>query len=407
VPTAGESSAVTQLRWHYENRHAAALERYRAGRSIVGVTSNTVPRELIEAAGIFPLLLSPQPVEQVGHAVRRGPSAPPHEIFLESVFDARTRSIFDFLVSGEGDFLKLVIVPRTSEPEHKLFLYLKEIQRQQSATNLPDVYLYNLLHSHSDEARRYSWERTLDLKRRLEELIGDQISSEGLRSAIYSNNEARKAARKIVELRESPQARLSGSEAVELLGARYFIEASEYAQLAAEAAREIEAREPLQGPCILIKGFPLDHPHLHREIETHGALVFGEDDWWGARGATQDIATEGDPLEAIFEHYYSDEISPRVLPLEAADRWFRETAQRADGVVFYLPPDDDVIGWDYPRHHKFLDELGIPHLLVRVDAAHFARPAADGTGAWHREDEQALAAETTRESIAEFVGKLL
>ena len=39
-----------------------------------------------------------------------------------------------------------------------------------------------------------------------------------------------------------------------------------------------------------------------------------------------------------------------------------------DGVVFYLPPEDCVAGWDYPRRRRYLDDRGIPHLLVRDDA---------------------------------------
>ena len=34
-----------------------------------------------------------------------------------------------------------------------------------------------------------------------------------------------------------------------------------------------------------------------------------------------------------------------------------------DGVVFYLPPEDCVVGWDYPRRRRFLDERKIPQLL--------------------------------------------
>jgi hypothetical protein len=39
-----------------------------------------------------------------------------------------------------------------------------------------------------------------------------------------------------------------------------------------------------------------------------------------------------------------------------------------DGVVFYLPPEDYVLGWDYPRQKRFLEKLGIPSLIVREDS---------------------------------------
>jgi hypothetical protein len=40
----------------------------------------------------------------------------------------------------------------------------------------------------------------------------------------------------------------------------------------------------------------------------------------------------------------------------------------ADAVVFYLPPDDDIYGWDYPRQRDFVHACGVPSLLIREDA---------------------------------------
>ena len=52
-------TALEKLRWHYENRRVVALEKHEAGIPVVGFTANTVPYELIRAAGCFPVLLSP------------------------------------------------------------------------------------------------------------------------------------------------------------------------------------------------------------------------------------------------------------------------------------------------------------------------------------------------------------
>ena len=59
-----------------------------------------------------------------------------------------------------------------------------------------------------------------------------------------------------------------------------------------------------------------------------------------------------------------------VSPAAAADCWLQSAVQRdVDGVVFYLPPDDDVYGWDYPRQRDFLRARGIPSLLVGEEAS--------------------------------------
>ena len=40
-----------------------------------------------------------------------------------------------------------------------------------------------------------------------------------------------------------------------------------------------------------------------------------------------------------------------------------------DGVLFYVPLEDDVVGWDYPRHLDFLRKRNLPSVLVRSVAA--------------------------------------
>jgi benzoyl-CoA reductase/2-hydroxyglutaryl-CoA dehydratase subunit BcrC/BadD/HgdB len=86
---------------------------------------------------------------------------------------------------------------------------------------------------------------------------------------------------------------------------------AEYAQLADEAANEISRREPIHRPRILITGSPLHHTGLHRAIESHGAVVVAEDDWWGSRIITNEIPTHSDMVRAIFEIYYREAPSPR------------------------------------------------------------------------------------------------
>jgi len=342
------ASAVRSLRQAYEARLEWALAQ---PLPIAGVTSNTVPWELLRAAGLFPLLLSPP----------RGPT--PHaDPWMEDVFQARIRGIFNGLAGEEWPFLSLLVIPRTSEQEHKLFLYVRELARLEPQRALPRTLLYNLLHARSPEAWPYGLERTRELRMAL-----PAFSEEALRDAIVESNRAREGARALLRLRED--GRLCGSEALPLLGAFYFMDRGEYATLALAAARELAERPRISGPRVLIKGCPLDHSDLHCAIEAHGAVVAGEDDWWGSRIAGQDVRQQGDPIEAVFEKYYLDAPGPRVFPPSAADEWFAQTAAKVDGVVFYLPPEDDVFGWDFPRQRAVLELRGVPHLLIRDDAS--------------------------------------
>jgi 2-hydroxyglutaryl-CoA dehydratase, D-component len=346
-------SAVEQLRDCYQTRLARALAQ---PLPVAGITSNTVPWEILRAAGFFPLLLSPA----------RG-ATKYADVYMEEVFDARIRGIFDHLLSGAWGFVEALIIPRTSEQEHKLFLYLREVARQEPDRKLPKVLLYNLLHARSEEARAYGLARTRDLMKAL-----PAISEDGLRDAIRESNEARSAVRSILRLRTD---KLAGADALPLIGAFYFMNRGEYALLASAAAAELADGPGIFGPRVMVKGSPLDHAFLHTAIESHGVIVAAEDDWWGSRAAGDDIRTEGDLGLAIFEKYYLDSPSPRVFPPAVADEWFYKTASSLDGVIFYIPPEDDVLGWDYPRQRRILDERGVPNLLLRADASEGDLPA--------------------------------
>ncbi|MGB6945046.1 MAG: 2-hydroxyacyl-CoA dehydratase family protein [Bryobacteraceae bacterium] len=321
------------------------------------MTSNTVPWELVRAAGFQPILLSPH-----------RPDTPLADRYMEDVFSARMKGVFDFLISDAGAELRAVVIPRTSEQEHKLFLYLREVVRQK-AERAPKPILYNLLHARSPEAEAYGLERTNDLKLELEQLASRCITQEALSTAVAEGNAARHAIRRLLQEREGHTPRLRGSEALALIGAWYFMDRREYARLAQESLREIQTRPPLAGPRILIKGPALDRPDFCEAIESHGAIVVAEDDWWGSRAAGRDIDTSIDPVRAIFEKYYFDAPSPRVFPSDMADAWFHRKAAEVDGVIFYLPHEDDVCGWDYPRLREFLDERAIPHLMLRGDSS--------------------------------------
>ncbi len=350
---------IERLTWHYDNPMAEAGVAASDGAPVAGITSNVVPWELIRAAGCFPCVINAGNAHHADIA----------NFMEEDVFEKRIRSLFGAAISGELQSLSLFLISRTSEQEYKLYLYLREVARQEPVRPIPPLYLYDMLHTRTSESYAYGLERTLHLKERLEAVTGKPITNDALKQAIEESNSARRAIRKLLGLRQ-PEPRISGTEALALIGPSYFINRGEYAGLAEQAVRLIEKRRPLSGMRVMITGAPLNHRLLHQAVERHGAVVVAEEDWWGSQSAGEDIdETSNDLMKAIFEKYYLNASSPRLFPFEIADAWFQQACSGGiDGVVFYLPPVDCVAGWDYPRRRRYLDERGIPHLLVKEDA---------------------------------------
>lgn len=353
------ADSIERLTWHYENPQAEAIASAANGAPVVGVASNTAPWELIRAAGAFPCVIDS------GNAHHPDIS----NFMEEDVFEERIRAIFGAAISGSLQYLSLLLISRTSEQEYKLYLYLREAARQDPQRRIPPVYLYDLLHTRSTESYSYGLERTRHLKERLEKLTGLTIDNAALLQAIEESNSARRAIRKLLFLRQ-PEPRISGTEALALIGSSYFVNREDYARLAEQAVEMIQRRNPLSGKRMLITGASLNHRGLHRAMEMHGAVVVAEDDWRGSQSAGRDVDSgSNDLLKAIFEKYYFDAPSPRLFPFEIADAWFQQASMNGiDGVVFYLPSEDCVSGWDYPRRRRYLDGRKIPHLLVRGDA---------------------------------------
>jgi benzoyl-CoA reductase/2-hydroxyglutaryl-CoA dehydratase subunit BcrC/BadD/HgdB len=350
---------IEQLTWHYENPAAEALASAANGTPVVGITSNTAPWELIRAAGAFPCVINS------GNAHH----ADIPNFMEEGVFEERIRALFGAAITGDLQHLSLLLIPRTSEQEYKLYLYLREVARQDPMRHIPPVHLYDMLHTRTSESYDYGLERTLRLKERLEEVTGKSIKYDALQQAIEESNSARRAIRKLLCLRQ-PEPKVSGTEALALIGSSFFVSRDKYARLAEQAVKLIEHRNPLSGKRVMITGASLNHRGLHQAVERHGAVVVAEEDWWGSRSAGKDIDDgSNDLIRAIFEKRYLDTPSPRLFPFEVADAWFQQTSvDEISGVLFYLPPEDCVAGWDYPRRRRYLDERGIPHLLVREDA---------------------------------------
>ncbi len=320
---------------------------------VAGITSNTVPWEILRAAGYTPWLIPNEP----------GPT-PYSDRFMEDVFESRFRVAFDRLCAGSWTDINVVVIPRTSEQEHKLYLYLREVSRLGYSKRVPRLYLYNLLHSRSAESYSYGLDRTRQMVRDF------QASDDGLREAIAESNSARAAVRAVLELRQRGQ--LEGSAAIHMISGFYTGDRRGFAEQMRQKVSALKTVTPVDRPRILIKGASLDHTALHRLVEQNGGYVAAEDDWRGSRAAGElDVRTDGDPVVAVFDKYYYDAVSPRVHPPEEADAWFHREMERGqiDGVLFYVPSEDDVVGWDYPRHQASVHSRGVPSLLVRESGA--------------------------------------
>ena len=358
-------AAFAILERAYSDRLGAARTAHDAGLGIVGLIGNSVPTEFVLAVGRVPVLI----------AAERGQPTPTADIYMDRVIAPETRSLFEHAVEGSLDCLDLLILSR---PYAQLYYYLKEVYRMGRGPKIPPLHIYDLMHSQRQAVRSYNWGRTLALLERLERLANQEITEGRLWDAIAATNHVRALQRRLLELRWAGA--LCGVDALQALGAAYFLQPEVYAQALGGYMTEVEPDPDLEARArlLVITSEPLSHLGLHRALEAAGGLVVAEDDWWGSRAPGNDVPLAGSAREAIFRKYWLDIATAGVYPAEAREAWLRQNALRddVDGVVFYLPPSDHQLGWDYPRLKRWLDEFEKPSILVRHDAAEEAGSAA-------------------------------
>lgn len=359
--------AYEPLRGAYHDRLAAARAAHAQGAPVIGYVGNTVPVELIVAAGGVPVRIAPE-----------GGSTAIADRYVETVSDLDLRWIFDAYCRGNLDLLRLLVVPRSTETQHKLYLSLREAQRiglASPADGRPPLWLYDLPHTQRPTSAAYGLERTRALWEALAQACGTACDEARLREAIALMNRQRAAVARLQALRDGGS--VSGHEALVAIGALRFLPPAEGVQRLEEWLAAGGPTPRSDGPRLLLRGVPAEHDRLHALVESLGAVIVAEDGDWGSReGAACADMPEG--LLATVAHHHASTV-PCVRRHPADDSWFEQQLRRADidAVLFHLPPPDDVHGWSYPSGRARAEAAGKPSLRLRTDTrdAEATRPA--------------------------------
>jgi benzoyl-CoA reductase/2-hydroxyglutaryl-CoA dehydratase subunit BcrC/BadD/HgdB len=358
------ASAINELRTAFEEPFWTLGRDAPRDRAAVVVSWPSVPVELIRAAGFAPI------IARASHA----PTPAAERVLEPDLFPNRLRQLIEAALSGRLANVTAIVLPRSSDPDYKCFLYLRELVRRGVIAALPPVVLFDLLHSDGADAQAYNTARASALTVLLARLAGRPAGPADLRREIASANRARAAARRLTALRRAAP-RVTGTDAWPLLGAFWQLEPERYAALAATAADSLAERAPLAGPRVLLAGAPVDSAHLHAAAEAEGTVVVAELSPFGDSGVATDVEVAGDPFAALAEHYRRHSIDAR-LPVERLMRKLDEALGAVDAVVISLPPDDATFGWDYPRVRERLAHRSIPHAVLAGDPA-FGATTAD------------------------------
>ena len=348
------ASAITTLTAAFNDAFARLGESPAQDAHVVVASWPSVPVELVRACRL-------RLVVARGSAV----ATPAADTHLEpGLFPGRLRQLVEAALSGRLAHVARVVIPRTSDPDYKCFLYLREFVRVGRAGAMAPTELFDLLSSGDAHVRRYTIGRMRALLDTLTDASEHRVSDDEILEEIAATNIARGAARRLVALRRGTP-RVAGTEIFPVLGAFWHMPPREYAWLANQAADDLAAAPPLRGPRMLLAGAPVDGTGLHAAIESRGAVVVEELSPWSSAGAGDDVRCDDDPIAALADVYRTS-IGPRLPAVTLRDRAGR-ALDHIDAVVVSLPDDDATFGWDYPALRDRLAARGLPHVVLRAD----------------------------------------
>ena len=362
----------------YQNRDAAAAAYKKAGGKVVAKLGFDVPDELVIAAGLMPVQVYADPDKELVYTNK----------MLEFAFDPVVRKQFEKLVDGtykeQADFLA---VSNSTDVIIRIFLYLREIHRALPEMQVPPVCFIDWLFTRN---RMHQERNELTIKLFIEQLrewTGKELSDEDIKKAARLCNENRAALRKIGALRHGDEVRISGTEALVIIGAGFFMDKKEHTALVEKLAEAAASWPVLSGPRVFVTGSVQEDLAVYSMIEEAGAVIISEDHDWGDRSYERDYNMKYSPVRAIVDRYMLRSFSSKKAfvsqRVETLNKSVAET--KADAVIFYTNIYEESASWDYPSQKKSLDEQGIKN-------AH-----------WVKMQYPACKNEGLKESITEFV----
>jgi benzoyl-CoA reductase/2-hydroxyglutaryl-CoA dehydratase subunit BcrC/BadD/HgdB len=350
-------TAFEVMKKHYRERDLAAREFKEKGGKVVGYMCDSVPEEMILAAGFFPLRISGDPWGGTELADK----------YTETAYEGFVRSMLNMILNGAYDFLDFLIIPHSRDSIHELYAVLNAVKSLETALRLPDLYIFDTLHTKLWTTELYNRDRVYELKKKLEEWSENEITSESLSRSIAVTNENRKLLKKIARLRSAEPPRISGVDALQIIGSSMFMLKEDHNELLKsflDGANKLAARN---GVRLFFEGSPVDNVQFYELVESSKATIVAEDNCWGNRYSDGLIDRSLDPVEAIASRYHLKSPCPRMYPLEARVEYCLQSALEAkvQGVVFNILDWDYAQTWEHPDEKKALEEHGIPTLSFK------------------------------------------
>ena len=351
--------ALDKIKIISEAPYSYALNLKQAsGKPIVGNFCSYTPEELIYAAGgiAFRLFGTKEDISMA-------------DAHLQAYCCSLVRGGLEDALKGNLSFLDGTVFPHTCDSIQRL----SDIWRLNAGFSFHlDVVLPVKLDTQS--ARSYMIDVLNDCKSDLESALKTRITDEKLWQSIKLYNRLRRTLGEIYEMRSKDPDSISASDLYHVIKASMIMDRDEFwpllTALRDELKKNVKDSTLNKNKRIILSGGICNHPDIYTALEESGAEVIWDDLCTGTRYFEGEIEESGDPIEAIADRYMTRMVCPaKHLTMTArGENLVRMVKDRnASGVIFMFLKFCDPHSFDYPYLKQFLDDAGVPNILLEVE----------------------------------------
>lgn len=352
-------SAFAKLKAAYDDRKAVLAGWKASGKKVVCIAGYDVPEEIILAADMLPFRVT-------GYYGGARKSA---EKYLEYSFGAIWKGLWESIAEDYAGLMDYLVFSSSSDMFLKLFYYFRTMQRLEPERPLPELkYLDFELVEHVFKTQERNERELRDLIETVEGWSGNRVSADALREAIALCNEYRDVLTQFSALRGKDNCRVTGSEALVVIGGSMFMERHAAIDLVRAVTEAAKGWTPVEGVRVYYVGSPQEITEVYEIAEANGVNIVGEDHDMGARMFDTQVHTSIEPVSALAERLLnrmpSSEKGSIAARVKAIGEKLEETG--AAGFLTYMNNNDEAYVWDYPSIRKnVLEPRGIPSVTVQ------------------------------------------
>ena len=334
------------------------LEHKRQGGKVFGWLCTYVPEEIIHAAGILPVRVTGYSREmelEDGNAY----------MYINNC--SYSRSCLQMGLRGEYKFLDGMVAGSTCDGARRLY------DLWQHYIKTPFHHILTVPRKYTEKAHALYCQQVGQLKERLEEFIGRQVTDEQLRNSIDVYNRSRALLKQLYELRKADAPPISGAETMEVLNASFRMPKELFNQWLEQLLDELgKSNVTHKGRArLMVTGSVMNNPEFVKSIEAQGGLVVTDELCTSTRYWSDPVVLkEGqNPVEAISRRYLSNFPCARMVP---SDERFNRILNlvkdfKVDGVISQIIRYCVPYAHDLPLLIDRLKEPGIPVLSLDVE----------------------------------------